>query len=410
MREVCRYFKLCALAVVCVLFLGVGVKAQAAPAQVQGVEQSNGGLSYVEISWDTLVTDGIKYKIELSADRTFSSAKTTETNASSISFFGLSAGKKYYVRVTAYEKESAAYGTPSKVIEVVTMPGGGKYNLRQTAAGTTSITLKWDKKPGSNAYRLEYYKAGEYRVKKTVYLGNVQSYNVKKLSKNTEYCFELSPILKSVDGYSAIGNRSDTLTGCPVLPGKVEQLRASINSPTVKALQLSWDTRANADGYQYEVYSLAGKKAKKLLSGKKNFNSNMQTVSSNKLLKAQFLKVRIRAYVTLSTGAKYGAWSSWKYTAKQPDIKISNVRGGQKLVWNKVSGADSYTLYMSTKKESGYKKVKTLSKNSYTIKKSGKSALKEGRSYYYTIMANKKIGKKTYHGCKTHCYSRPYYK
>lgn len=409
MREAWKCLRMCVLAAACVLLLGVGVKAEAAPAQVQGVEQSKSSLGSVEVSWDTLVADGIRYKVELSSDRAFSSVKTTETNGSSISFFGLSAGKKYYVRVTAYERESAAYGIPSKVIEVVTMPGGGKHNLRQTAAGTTSITLKWDQKPGVNAYRLEYYKEGESRVRKTIYLEDVQTYNVKKLSKNAEYCFELSPILKSADGYSAIGNRSDTLTSCPVLPGKVEELTASFQSPSAKALQLSWDTRANADGYQYEVYSLADKKAKKLLNGKKNYNGSAQTVSSNKLVKAQFLKVRIRAYVTLSTGAKYGAWSSWKYTAKQPDIKISNVKGGQKVVWTKVSGADSYTLYMSTKRETGYKKVKTLSKNSLTVKKCGKSALKVGKNYYYTIVANKKIGKKTYYGCKTHCYSRPYY-
>lgn len=410
MREAWKHLKLCVLLAMCVLFLGAGVKAQAAPAQVQGVEQTRDSSGSVTVSWDVLVADGIKYKIELSADRAFSSVRTNQTNGSQTNFYGLSSGKKYYVRVTAYENSTDTYGIPSKVIEVVTRPESEKHNLRQTAAGTTSISVKWDKKPGANAYRMDYYKVGASNVKKSVYLKDVQSFTAKNLSKNAEYCFQLYPILKSANEYSAIGDRTDTLSYCPVLPGKVEEVTASFSSPSTKYFNLSWDRRDNADGYQYEVYSLASKKAKKLLNGKKESNGSAQTISSNKLAKAQFLKVRVRAYVRLGTGTKYGTWSGWTYTAKQPEIKISNVKGGQKVVWTKVSGAESYTLYISTKRETGYKKVKTLSKNSLTVKKCGKSSLKVGKNYYYTIVANKKIGKKTYHGCKTHCYSRPYYK
>ncbi len=409
MREVWKYLKVCALAVVCVVLLGVSVKTQAAPAQVQGLKQTNNSASSVTVSWDVLVADGIRYKVELSADKSFSSVKTEETTGATEYFYGLSAGKKYYVRVIAYEKSTGILGRYSEILEVVTKPDNAKRNLRQTAASTTSISLKWDKNAGANAYQLEYYKDGASNVKKVVNLGDVQSYTCNKLSQNSNYVFRLYPVMKSASGYTAVGYTSDTIYNCPVLPGKVSGFTASFSSPTTKYLELSWDKRNSANGYQYEVYSLASKKAKKLLSGKKTYNGTAHSISSNKLVKAPFLKVRIRAYVTLSTGTKYGAWSTWTYTAKQPEIKISNVRGGQKLTWKKISGADSYTLFVSTKRENGYKKVGTVSKNSLVVKKCGKKALKSGKSYYYTIVANKKIGKKTYKGCKTHCYSRPYY-
>ena len=59
MREAWKHLKLCVLLAVCVLFLGAGVKAQAAPAQVQGVEQTRDSFSSVTVSWDVLVADGI---------------------------------------------------------------------------------------------------------------------------------------------------------------------------------------------------------------------------------------------------------------------------------------------------------------------------------------------------------------
>ena len=119
----------------------------------------------------------------------------------------------------------------------------------------------------------------------------------------------------------------------------------------------------------------------------------------------------MRAYVELSGGTtKYGAWSNWSYTSRQPELEIKNVGGGQKLTWNKVDGAKNYTVWVSTREKTGFKKVKTTTKRALTVKKCGKSALKSGRTYYYTIVANKKIGKKTYQGSKTHSFSMTYYK
>lgn len=414
MKEVWKFMKVCALAVACMLVLctGVNVKA-AAPAQVQGVQQTGSSSSSVKVKWDALIADGIRYKAELSEDVHFSSGKMEERSSSEVNFYNLSPGKTYYLRVTACNTEDGAkvYGTPSKTLEVVTAPErSSTQKLRQTAATSTSITLKWNKNAGANAYRLEYYKQGDSGNRKVVKLGDVRTYTAKKLGKDAEYAFFLYPERKSASGYKASSSLSSSISGCPVLPGKVAGFEASFSSPSTKYIDLSWDRRNSADGYQYEIYSMSGKKAKKLLTGKKTYNGTADSVSSNKLVKAQFLKARVRAYVTLSSGVKYGAWSSWKYTSKQPEIKTANVKGGQRISWTKVGGADSYTLYVSTKRENGYKKVATVPKNTLTVKKCGKSALKSGKNYYYTVVANKKIGKKTYHGCKTHCYSRVYYK
>ena len=66
--------------------------------------------------------------------------------------------------------------------------------------------------------------------------------------------------------------------------------------------------------------------------------------------------------------------------------------------WKKIKGATSYTIYASTKQNSGFKKIKTISakkKSSYTFKKIGKKKLKKKKRYYVRVAYNTKVGKKT---------------
>ena len=58
--------------------------------------------------------------------------------------------------------------------------------------------------------------------------------------------------------------------------------------------------------------------------------------------------------------------------------------------------ATGYEVYQSTKKNSGYKKVKTLKKNkaiTYQTKK-----LKKKKTYYFKIRTYRKVAGKTYYG------------
>ena len=64
---------------------------------------------------------------------------------------------------------------------------------------------------------------------------------------------------------------------------------------------------------------------------------------------------------------------------------------------SKVSNASSFTVYASTKENSGFKKVKTVGakKRSLTIKKVAGKKLKKNKYYYFKIVPNAKVGKKT---------------
>lgn len=134
---------------------------------------------------------------------------------------------------------------------------------------------------------------------------------------------------------------------------------------------LTW-SEVDGAGY-YQLYYYKGSKWVKVYSGTSTSYEN--PVSG---------KYRVRA--VNYNGEKY-IYS--KYTTIEINVvgsvgieslKISgrNVT----LKWNKVSNTTGYQVYYSTKEGSGYKKLVSTSKKSYTVKN-----LEKGRTYYFKVRA-----------------------
>lgn len=70
-------------------------------------------------------------------------------------------------------------------------------------------------------------------------------------------------------------------------------------------------------------------------------------------------------------------------------IKLSAGSKKIKVRWSRVSGASGYVVMRSTKKNSGFKTVKTIKKGS-TVSFTNKK-LKKGKKYYYKVRAYKKV-------------------
>lgn len=87
-----------------------------------------------------------------------------------------------------------------------------------------------------------------------------------------------------------------------------------------------------------------------------------------------------------------------KYTPSKTSIKsIKKLKKNQaKLTWKKVKNATGYEVYQSMKKNSGYKKVKKITKNKTVTYKAGK--LKKKKTYYFKIRTYRKAGGTTYYG------------
>lgn len=90
---------------------------------------------------------------------------------------------------------------------------------------------------------------------------------------------------------------------------------------------------------------------------------------------------------------KYQLKTSYQFYNRNP--KITSLKKGKKKVyirWWKVNNSQGYEIYMSRKKKSGYKKIKTTKALKYT-----KKGLKKKKYYYFKVRAYKySNGKKSY--------------
>ncbi len=105
-------------------------------------------------------------------------------------------------------------------------------------------------------------------------------------------------------------------------------------------------------------------------------------------------------YVYTAYGKQDSQVKTLTYYVTEPVGKPSvKLKAGKKRItvkWSKVSGASGYVIYRSTRKNKGFKAVKTItsgSKVSYVNKK-----LKRGKKYYYKVIAYKTVGDKRVYG------------
>ena len=87
----------------------------------------------------------------------------------------------------------------------------------------------------------------------------------------------------------------------------------------------------------------------------------------------------------------YTPWSNSVYfSTAQYKLKQVGKTKKAKITTPKVAGISKYTVYMSLKKNGGYKKVKTVKAGkSITVSKFKGKALKAKKNYYFKFMTNK---------------------
>lgn len=378
--------------VLTVMVLAMGVMVSAAttqtPGKVTGLKQTDAYTSSVDIEWDAQLVD-CTYVVEISEDGK-NWVSQSDTYSTSKYLYNLSTGKTYYVRVRANSGSSSSpkYGPYSDTLAVVTEPAEIK-SVYQTSATTSSITIGWSKAEGATSYQIYQYVNGVYLLKGET---SNTSYTFSGL-KNTQ-SFAFSSI--RVDAVRSAGTFKAARYGTSLsnyslrlIPKKVSNVTIRAYYKSLKEISLGFDQTLYADGYQYQLYDLNGKKAISTSVTSSYYSTYIKNLKLNR-----FYKVRVRAYATINGKNVYGAWSDYKAFAFQPEVKLKSSGRNVKLSWKKVKGAKNYTVYMSTSQKSGYKKVKTLKKTSYKATKFKKKKLSKKKTYYFYVVANTKLGKK----------------
>ena len=370
-----------------VVFLVAGTQSKAATNM--GLKQTNAGSGSVDLEWNAQL-GADHYHVQFSQDgKTWTDMDYSSSPDECI--YNLPTDTNYYARVVAYK--GSHYSGSHEVMAIsetaiVGTKAAKVTGLTQTAAGVNSVSMSWNASAGAASYVIYGYINYNWTQIGT---SATNSATITGVAATTSTKFSVAAV-KNVTGGTVTG---DQCSGVEMksIPGKVTSVAMQYYWDSLREAKYIWSDIANADGYQYEVKSA---------NGKKTYFKGTTTSSylyAKPFPKGVFVKIRVRAYVTVA-GNKvyYGAWSSNNYTASSKKVTAKRSSNGKKisLKWKKVSGACGYQVYVSTKSSSGFKKVKSLSakKTKYTITKCGKKKLKKGKTYYVQLRYQMKVGKK----------------
>ena len=229
------------------------------------------------------------------------------------------------------------------------------------------------------------------------YPGNSSQLTVTGVSPANSYNIKVSCDYTTASGEKKTGHPIGSIYDAAMAPTKVTGLKQDVWYCDSGKLNTVWNKQSSTSGYQYQLYNYKNRVAKK-----GTIANDFSAWASFEKLPSQTYKMRVRAYTSFNGKDVYGAWSSWLNIV--PPVK--NLKGKTKdsrkqvtVKWSKVKGASSYTIYVSTNSNSGFKKTKTVSANKTkaVINSIGKKRFKLNKTYYIMVRPNKKVGGKTYY-------------
>lgn len=384
------------------------------PGTVTGLKQVDASETGVKVEWKADKASDCYYDIYISEtgkEGSFVKDSSYRVDDTDWNFYGLKAGKTYYVKVIAFTysyPDSLYADSYSKTLKVVTSPTQVT-GVKQTNATKDSVTLQWNKVNGASGYRIYnqiYDKNNGYTLKLLTTTSKTKAM-VKNLKSSQEYNLYVYAYRKG-DTYVAEQEyaKSDGYISAydlRIVPAKISATKIKIVNyyQALEEVNVTWPESDYAEGYQVQVFAYNGKNSKYTLT------VQYHSAYLDKIDASRFYKFRIRGYVTVNNAKKYGEWSSYKYVAQQPKVSVTQAKTTKRQAvfkWDKMAGATSYTVYMSTKQTSGYKKVGTTSKNTLTVSKLGNSNLQKNKTYYVYVVANRKSGSSVYKSGAEYCW------
>ena len=293
---------------------------------------------------------------------------------------GLTDGKHCSVcnKVTVAQTEVKALGHKyAKSVVKANLSADGKIIEKCTACGTVKSTTPIARIKSVALTRSAYTYNGKAQAAAVV----VKDSKGKVLKLGTDYTLTYKNnknVGKATVVVTFKGNYSGSKAlNFNILPAQTAKITVK---QTTKKITASWTKVAGASGYKVELY-----KGKKLV---KTVDTTKLSATFDKLSKGTEYKIVVKAYRTIDGKKVVSLVSKTLVTATKTSapggVKATAAKKSAKISWKKVSGADSYTVYYSTKKNGSFKKM-TVTKTSATVKK-----LTKGKTYYFKVTANKK--------------------
>ena len=251
-----------------------------------------------------------------------------------------------------------------------------------------SLKIKWSGLDNVDYYEIWRDTKDAYDYEKIDEVSDATSFIDDTVELGTRYYYLVRPVFN--DGTT--GEYSKSISGVALAKTNFTKIEAKSG----KKVALTWKKVSQAEGYLiYRKDSEDGKynQIGKVTSGKTLTYTD--TVKSNN----KTYTYKIQAYNTNNGKQGVGAYSSTKSAKTLAKAKITGITSSNeevlKISWKKVSGAKGYIISRSTSKNSGYKKIETVTgKTSYSD-----DTVKAGKTYYYKVEAyNVNSGTKGYGG------------
>ena len=298
----------------------------------------------------------------------------TDTASLSYTAKSLKANTQYRFAVKGYFiADNGEQIFASKYASVYATTLVGKTSSLKATPTNNSVKLTWSAVAGANGYRVYQY---DYNKKASDKLTDTtsKSYTVKNLKPGKRCRFSVKAY-KTVNGTKQWSDVY-TIVVTATLPNNVSSLKTvAITTSTTK---LSWSKASGAT--HYRVFVKDGSKWRKL----KDVTGTTYTVT--KMKSGTKYTFAVRAFAKIDGKEVLSAKYPTLHTASKPTTpsitKITTSSGKARLYWSAVSGETGYTVYYSTKKDSGFKKYANYKANSTNGYVSG---LTKGKTYYFKV-------------------------
>lgn len=250
---------------------------------------------------------------------------------------------------------------------------GTSLTIKQSGIGKNSIKVSWNAYSGAAGY---FYAAAnsDGKVIKSGLITST-SVTISGLTQGNVYGF-------AVAGVDSLANQLTEIVElvCVTTPTntKVQKMYYTSSGKYQPYLSYSQSTV----GYRFQMYNYATKK-----TATKYYTTNKPAIA---LSRKTAYKMTITPYTTLNGKKSYGG-KTVHYAMSPPAVKKkSNTNSSTTVQWTKMSGVNNYSIYV--KKPGGsFKKMTTTTGSTYTVK-----GMKINQSYAVKVVANKKVGGKTY--------------
>lgn len=270
--------------------------------------------------------------------------------------------------------------------------------LSVVSGGYNKLNLSWNKVENASGYEIYRYdsKLKDYKKIKDITKGNILTYVDTGLG-GFSYKYKIRAVTTSYTtmNYSAL---SAEASATPT-PNQVTGVKQG--SYSTSHITLKWTKQTGVTGYQ--IVKSSSKNGKYTVAATVTKNASSYTIKNVGAGKGYYYK--IRSYKNNSNGkAVYGAYSDAVKMVTKPSASTVTLKktGGTriKVTWTKSTGANTYEVYMSTRRTSGFTKVKTV--NTGRTLGFTQTGLKKGTTYYFKVRAYKMHGTaKVYSGWST---------